>query len=299
MTLKFDRWPWKIIGHLFYATSSFVYHCIAICEFKLELQSGNPQFGSKSRFCFLCDLEIWWMTLKNNRAPLLSNIKLCASFRHHIWIQTRVTVQKWLSWVLTSVILTFDLWAWLLAWILLLSFVITPENFIQWREHYEKCVTDGRTDGQMERSVLGAAWSQLKCNLLCLCKSCYTQHKSCWNRIQLLSTWHSKWHWYDCLPYDMNFSQVAKPCDAYNMWIPWVVTSITKWIFHEVQHPWSRAPGLVTGIGMTEFERDYRGMTCSCVWAKWPLIYWWQFKCFDMKRCFDYHFTEVCFLVSN
>ena len=38
----------KTIGHLFYATSSFVHHFVAIGEFKLELQSGNAQFGSKS-----------------------------------------------------------------------------------------------------------------------------------------------------------------------------------------------------------------------------------------------------------
>ena len=48
VTLKFDEWPWKTIGHLFYATSSFVQHFVAIGEFKLRLQSGNPQFGSKS-----------------------------------------------------------------------------------------------------------------------------------------------------------------------------------------------------------------------------------------------------------
>ena len=41
MTLKFDGWPWKTIGHLFYATSSFVHHFVAIGEFKMELQSGN------------------------------------------------------------------------------------------------------------------------------------------------------------------------------------------------------------------------------------------------------------------
>ena len=46
VTLKFNRWPWKTIGHLFYATSSFVHHFVAIGEFKLELQSGNAQFGS-------------------------------------------------------------------------------------------------------------------------------------------------------------------------------------------------------------------------------------------------------------
>ena len=48
VTLQFDRWHWKPIGHLFYATSSFVHHFIAIGELKLELQSGNAQFGSNS-----------------------------------------------------------------------------------------------------------------------------------------------------------------------------------------------------------------------------------------------------------
>ena len=48
VTLKFDRWAWKTIGHIFCATSSFVHNFVAIGEFKLELQSGNAQFGSKS-----------------------------------------------------------------------------------------------------------------------------------------------------------------------------------------------------------------------------------------------------------
>ena len=45
VTLKFERWPWKTIEDLFYATSSFVYHFVDISEFKLELQSGNAKFG--------------------------------------------------------------------------------------------------------------------------------------------------------------------------------------------------------------------------------------------------------------
>ena len=48
VTLKFDGWPWETIGHLCYATSSFVQHSVAIGEFKLELQSGNAQSGSNS-----------------------------------------------------------------------------------------------------------------------------------------------------------------------------------------------------------------------------------------------------------
>ena len=50
VTLKIDGWLWKTIGHLSYAASSFVHNFIAIGEFKLELQSGNPQSGSKSTF---------------------------------------------------------------------------------------------------------------------------------------------------------------------------------------------------------------------------------------------------------
>ena len=60
VTLQFDIWPWKTtIGHLFYATSRFVHHFVAIGDFKLELQSGNAQFGSNStifRAGWLCDL---------------------------------------------------------------------------------------------------------------------------------------------------------------------------------------------------------------------------------------------------
>ena len=92
----------------------------------------------------------WNLTddLKNNRAPLLSNIKLYVSFHHHMWIQTGVTVRKRLSWDVTSVTLTFDLWPWPFAWMLPWSLVITPENFmmIQWWEHSQKGVTDRRTD---------------------------------------------------------------------------------------------------------------------------------------------------------
>ena len=128
----------------------------------------TPNLGQIRRFLEPCVLEIWRMTLKNNRTPLLSNIKLYASFHHHIWIQTRVTVRKQLSWVMTSVTLTFNLRPWSFAWTSSLLLVITPENFVRmrWQEHSQKGVTDRRTDRQTdrrtERSVLRAAWSQLK-----------------------------------------------------------------------------------------------------------------------------------------
>ena len=118
VTLKFDGWPRKTIGHFFYTKSSFAHHFKSISEFKLELQSGNAQLGSKLMIHFVpCDLEIWWMTLENNRAPFLYYIKLCASFQIHWWSQTWVTLRKRSIRVkigdfLSCVTLKFDQWPW-------------------------------------------------------------------------------------------------------------------------------------------------------------------------------------------
>ena len=85
-----------------------------------------------------------------------------------MWIQTWVTVRKRLSWVVTSVTLTFDLWPWPFAWTLLWSLVIPPWNFmmIRWWEHSQKGMTDRRTDrrmdGQTENTICRVAWSQQK-----------------------------------------------------------------------------------------------------------------------------------------
>ena len=85
---------------VFCGASSFVHHFIAINVFKLELQSENYQFGSKSVIFFvLCDLQIWRMTMKNNRTSLLYYVKLCLSFESHWRIQIWVTVPKRLIWV--------------------------------------------------------------------------------------------------------------------------------------------------------------------------------------------------------
>ena len=37
-----DDPPKNTIGHLFFATLSFLHHLVAIGEYKLELQSRNP-----------------------------------------------------------------------------------------------------------------------------------------------------------------------------------------------------------------------------------------------------------------
>ena len=67
-------------------------------------------------FFVLHDLEIWQMSLKNNRAPLLCYFKLWASFQSHWWIQTGVTVRKRQIWVkidiFSRVTLNFGRWPW-------------------------------------------------------------------------------------------------------------------------------------------------------------------------------------------
>ena len=129
-----------------------------LCYFKLCasfrshlcIQTGvtvrkHPIWVNFRRFLEPCDLEIWRMTLKNNRAPLLCCFQLCAWFHCHMWIQTGVRVRKRLSWVLTSVTLTFDLWPRPFAWTSLLTILKTPEHFmmIRWWEHGEKGKSEG------------------------------------------------------------------------------------------------------------------------------------------------------------
>ena len=90
-------WPWNLKDHLEKqkGTSSMLLQ--ALCSILYPLVNSNqnyspetPNLGQIRRFLKPCDLEIWRMTLKNNRAPLLSNIKLYVSFHHHMWIQTGV-----------------------------------------------------------------------------------------------------------------------------------------------------------------------------------------------------------------
>ena len=77
----------------------------------------TPNLGQIRQFLDPCDLEIWRMTLKINKAPLLCYFKLCTSFRSHWWIQTWVTVRKRPIWVkfdyfFSHVTLKFDGWPW-------------------------------------------------------------------------------------------------------------------------------------------------------------------------------------------
>ena len=84
----------------------------------LRYSSGTHNLGQNRRFLEPCDLAIWCMTSKNNRAPLLYYFELCASFRSHWWIRTGFTVQKNSQFRSQSTIffshvtLQFDVWPW-------------------------------------------------------------------------------------------------------------------------------------------------------------------------------------------
>ena len=63
VTLKFDGWPWKTIGHFFYTTSSSVHHFKAMGEFKLQVSPEMLNSGQNGRF--------------PNRTLYLQNIPTC------------------------------------------------------------------------------------------------------------------------------------------------------------------------------------------------------------------------------
>ena len=111
MTLENNRAPFLYYIKL---CASFQIHRWIETEVTVRKRSIQVKIG---KFFVLCDLEIWWMTLENNRAPLLYYTKLCASFQIHRWIQIGVTVRKRSIWVkignfLSHVTLKFDGWPW-------------------------------------------------------------------------------------------------------------------------------------------------------------------------------------------
>ena len=95
VALRFNGWPWKIIWHLFYATSSYVHNLIVIGPFKLEFQSGNAKFGSKwSIFCPVSPCKLVNDPDKQIGHLIFTYFKHSTSFHSHASFQTRVTVRK-------------------------------------------------------------------------------------------------------------------------------------------------------------------------------------------------------------
>ena len=82
VTSKLEGRPWKIIEHLlelYYAKlcASLQIHQWIKSWVTVQKRSIQVKIGD---FFVPCDLIIWQMTLKNNRAPLLGCFNLCALF---------------------------------------------------------------------------------------------------------------------------------------------------------------------------------------------------------------------------
>ena len=99
-------WPWNLMDDLGKrkGTSSILHQALCIISnpsvnWNWSYSPETLNLGQNRQFLVPCDLEIWRLPLKNNRAPLLCCFKLCASFHSHQWIQTGVTVRKRPIWV--------------------------------------------------------------------------------------------------------------------------------------------------------------------------------------------------------
>ena len=145
----------KNIGHLSYAASGFVHYFIAIGEFKLELQSENSQFGSKSTIFLIMwpwnltdDLEKWQGTSPKHHQTL------CVISSPYM-NPTRVTVQKRPNCLFfLPVTLTYDL-----DLFMDVTFVIGNNP---WKFQNDTMMETWLTDGWTDRTIHRAAWSQLK-----------------------------------------------------------------------------------------------------------------------------------------
>ena len=139
--LTFDGWPWKTIGLThFKLCASFSSHW--------WIQTGarvrKCPFLSKSATFFVpCDREIRWMNLKNNRAPFLCYLNLCASFRIHLWIQTWVMIRKSPNWgKICFDLCDLDIWPLTLTLCMDINFVHGNNSWTLWKG------CNRRTDGQ-------------------------------------------------------------------------------------------------------------------------------------------------------
>ena len=141
----------------------------ALCSISYPLVNSNwsyspetPNLGQIRRFLEPCDLEIWWMTLKNNRAPLLCYFKLCAAFRTHWWIQTGVTVRKRPIWVKfddfqSRVTLKFDGWPWKTIGHLFYATSSFVQHFLAIGE-FKLELQSGNAQSGSNSTILSAMW---------------------------------------------------------------------------------------------------------------------------------------------
>ena len=129
----------------------------------LSYSPETPNLGQIQRFLDPCDLDIWWMTLKNNRALHLCCFQLCAWFHCHMWIQTGVKSPETTK--LGVDLCDLDRWPLTLTFCMDITF---DHGNNSWKFHddtmmgtwWKRC--DRRTDRRTDWTIHRAAWSQLK-----------------------------------------------------------------------------------------------------------------------------------------
>ena len=149
-SVKFQGHSEHKIIHVLYATSSFLHHFVAIGEFKMELQSGNAQCGSK--LAIFCAMWPWNLT---DMAPLLTYFKLCASLRSHWWIQTGVEVWNTQfgskSTILSPVTLKFGRWPWKTIW----NIFYATSNYV----HHFVAICEFKLESWSGKAQIGAKFA--------------------------------------------------------------------------------------------------------------------------------------------
>ena len=99
-----EIWNWNSKANLSYAVETMpsrnrTRQIWGIWKLRPAYSLETPNLGQNRSYFVPYDLEISWMTLETNRAPLLCCLKLCATFHSHRWIQTVVAVRKRRIWV--------------------------------------------------------------------------------------------------------------------------------------------------------------------------------------------------------
>ena len=165
--MKFHGWPRQIRWHLFYTTPSLVRHFKSIGELKLELQSGNGQFRSKSAI-FLSRVTLkfvgWpWKRIRHlfyTASSFVHHFKAIGEFKHKSQYGNPQFRSKF--------VICFPVWPWNLTvgltnnrapalCCLKLGASLHSHQWIQTEKR-----TDRRTNTQTDWTIQGAPWSQLK-----------------------------------------------------------------------------------------------------------------------------------------
>ena len=117
-------WPWNLMDQLKKQKGISSILRQALCIISNPSVNSNWSYSTETldsgqnwRYFVPSDLEIWRMTLVNNRAPVLYYIKLCAPFQIHRWSKTWVTIPKRpirvkIGDLFSRVTSNFDGWPW-------------------------------------------------------------------------------------------------------------------------------------------------------------------------------------------